>query len=203
LKTKFPFVVNQLIDIATFSGHKIGGPSGVGMSYIGSHLHDLLRPLILGGGQQNGMRAGTLPVPLVVGLGKAFELFFLKKDVSEVFERVSYLRTKFFDDLTRTFPEVVLNGPAFEDRHCGNLNIQIPGMTGAELLSRLMGRVAASSGSACSGGTIEPSYVLRAIGLNDVEARHSIRIGFSDSNTLDEVNHAVSIFLEAMSTKAV
>ena len=198
LKTRFSFDISRSIDLATFSGHKIGGPPGIGISYVGAHLQSCIMPLILGGGQQNGVRAGTVSVPLVVGLGAAFELISLNSGVDSVFESVSNLRAKFFDDVTKALPDVVLNGPAFDDRHCGNLNIQIPRITSAELLSRLIGRIAASSGSACSGGTIEASHVLRAIGLSDDESNRSIRLGFSESNTLEEVECAVNVFLEAI-----
>ena len=198
LKTKLPIDIGHFIDLATFSGHKIGGPPGTGVSYVGAHLQNSIMPLILGGGQQNGVRAGTVSVPLAVGLGAAFELISLESGVESVFEGVSNLRTKFYNDVTRALPDVVLNGPAFADRHCGNLNIQIPWITSAELLSRLMGRIAVSSGSACSGGTIEASHVLRGIGLTDDEAKRSIRFGFSELNTLEEVECAVSIFLEAV-----
>jgi cysteine desulfurase len=198
LKTKFPFDIGYSIDVATFSGHKLGGPPGIGVSYVGAHLQGSIMPLILGGGQQNGIRSGTVSLPLAVGLGAAFELISRKSEVDLVFEGVSKLRTKFYDDVTKALPDVVLNGPAFDDRHCGNLNIQIPRITAAELLSRLMCRIAVSSGSACSGGTIEASHVLKAIGLSDDESKRSIRLGFSESNTLEEVECASNIFIEAV-----
>lgn len=198
LKTKFSFDISNSIDLATFSGHKLGGPPGIGVSYVGAHLQSSITPLILGGGQQSGLRAGTVSAPLAVGLGAAFELISLKSENDSVFESVSKMRTKFYDDVTRVLPDVVLNGPAFDDRHCGNLNIQIPRIQSAEILSRLMGRIAASSGSACSSGTIEASHVLRAIGLSEDESNRSIRFGFSESNTFEEVECAVNAFLEAV-----
>jgi cysteine desulfurase len=192
--------VSDFADLATFSGHKIGGPQGVGACFISADLQNSISPLILGGGQQNGIRAGTLPLPLVAGVGKAFELRSRLGAVNEEAIRTKYLRDNFFGRLRDARPEILLNGPSLDERHAGNLNIQFPNTPTVELLARLRSNIAASSGSACSSGAINPSYVLRAIGLNDAEAKSSVRFGFSEKNNLAELNKALELILVALTT---
>lgn len=198
LKTISPLRVASSADIATFSGHKMGGPQGIGAIFISAHLQEIVSPLILGGGQQNGMRSGTVPLPLTVGLGKAFEnlLDFEEADKRRIHTRA--IRDSFFIRLQRVIPEVILNGPAWENRHPGNLHVQFPGTTAVEILRKLKDKVAASSGSACSSGAIEPSHVLRAIGLSEIAAGRSVRFGFSALNSFEELDVAEEEIRDAL-----
>ena len=198
LKTLPQLDVSNFADLATFSGHKIGGPQGIGTCFISAELQNIVAPLILGGGQQNGLRAGSIPLPLVVGVAKAFELRSRLGDVNTELALTRKLRNNFFEQLISKRDDVQLNGPPLRERHAGNLNIQIQHAETVELLNKIGRQVAASSGSACSAGAVEPSYVLRAIGLSNNQSKRSIRFGFSSNNTLTELNQALEIILAAL-----
>jgi cysteine desulfurase len=185
--------ISETIDIATFSGHKIGGPQGIGCSYINSELHNHLEAQILGGGQQQSMRSGTLALPLVVGLGKAFNI--ANDEAVNLKNRTTLLnKSKFlWNELKRKIPEIELNGPDLKMRHPGNLNIFFPNVLASDLLFSLQPHVCASSGSACSSGSIEPSYVLLASGFNDKRASSSIRFSVSSDTSTQDLTEAVEL----------
>ena len=150
--------------------------------------------MTLGGGQQNGLRSGTLPLPLVVGLAKAFELF--RDDEKPIFTRqnLANMRDVFWTELQKGIPDIQLNGPDLQFRHPGNLNIYFPGVRASDLLMMLQPKLCASSGSACSSGSIEPSYVLQALYGDPVRAQSSIRLSIDQSTTDENLRDAVEMF---------
>lgn len=180
----------NLTDILSFSGHKIGGPPGIGFLYINAQLQDTLTPLIQGGGQQNGVRPGTLPLPLCVGIGKACQILTDKK-AAEQRHKVYKLRNYFYAGLLDLKPNIILNGPPLEDRHVGNLNISFLDLDASELLMSLQPNVCASTGSACSSGTLENSHVLTALGLSSERSSSALRFSFSYLNSIEEMDIAL------------
>ena len=184
--------IAELTDLASFSGHKIGGPVGIGALYISGHLQEQVQPLIQGGGQQNGLRSGTLPLPLCVGFGEACRLL-SQPESKELIEGTRVLRDYFFKRMTDLELPISLNGPQLSERHAGNLNIAFEGIKAMDLLMALQPNLCASSGSACGSGNIEPSHVLKALGLSDEKADSSIRLSLSHMNTKDEIDKAVKL----------
>ena len=184
--------IAELTDLASFSGHKIGGPVGIGALYISGHLHEQIQPLIQGGGQQNGLRSGTLPLPLCVGFGEACRLL-SQSESKNLIESTRVLRDYFFKRMTDLELPIRLNGPKLSERHAGNLNIAFEGIKAMDLLMALQPNLCASSGSACGSGNIEPSHVLKALGLSDEKADSSIRLSLSHMNTKDEIDKAVKL----------
>lgn len=180
----------NLTDILSFSGHKIGAPQGIGFLYLNAHLQDLVTPLIQGGGQQNGFRPGTLPLPLCVGMGKACQLLTDIKAVEQR-EKVCKVRDYFYAGLLDLKPNIILNGPPLEDRHVGNLNISFLDVDATELLMSLQPNVCASTGSACSSGTLENSHVLTALGLSSERSSSALRFSFSYLNSIEEMDIAL------------
>ncbi|MBQ7920339.1 MAG: cysteine desulfurase NifS [Lachnospiraceae bacterium] len=180
------------IDLLSASGHKLGGPKGIGFLYVKKGLK--LPPLIYGGGQERGRRGGTLNVPGIVGMGCAAELAL--KAMNEQMKQVMYLRDCFAEKLLEEIPEAVLNGHPY-NRLPGNVNVTIPGVEGESVLILLDQRgVCASSGSACSMAQEGPSHVLLAMGLTQEEARGAIRFSLSEENTEEELDKAVHVLKE-------
>jgi len=179
-------------DLASFSAHKCHGPKGVGALYVRRQQRNVrIDPQVFGGGQERGIRSGTLNVPGVVGMGRACELAVERLDVAA--SQMGGLRTKLWNLLSEYVPGIELNGPAIESglRLPNNLNIRIPGIDGATLLVELSRKgVAASSGSACSSEQPRPSHVLRALGLSEEEARQSIRFGVSRMTSVEQIEVA-------------
>ena len=179
-------------DLASFSAHKCHGPKGVGALYVRRQQRNVrIEPQVFGGGQERGIRSGTLNVPGVVGMGRACELAVERLDVAA--SHMGGLRTKLWNLLLEYVSGIELNGPAIESglRLPNNLNIRIPGIDGATLLVELSRNgVAASSGSACSSEQPRPSHVLRALGLSEEEARQSIRFGVSRMTSLEQIEVA-------------
>ncbi len=168
-------------DLLSLSGHKIYGPKGIGALYVRHGLEHCLEPMIYGGEQQGGLRSGTVPVPLCVGMGCAAELITGEAGTEER-QRIAQLRDTFINGL----PNVILNGPNGTTRHPGNVNVQFPGTNAQDLLASMQPMLAASTGSACASGIPEPSHVLRAIGLSTEEADSSVRFSFGRfSSTVD------------------
>lgn len=182
------------IDLLSISAHKVYGPKGIGALYVRPAIRQQLQPLITGGGQQGGARAGTVPTPLVVGFGAAARL--MLEDYSIDQAHIEILRDRFWSGLTAAIPGISLNGSA-TTRLIGNLNIRIDGVD-ADSLLLLLPDVALSTGSACSSGALEPSPILQALGLSPEQASHSLRIGFGRMTTVAEVDTAVARLKEAI-----
>ncbi|HUO03744.1 MAG TPA: IscS subfamily cysteine desulfurase [Candidatus Binataceae bacterium] len=173
------------VDIASISGHKLYGPKGVGAIYIRSKGPRVrVTPIIDGGGHERGMRSGTLNVPGIVGLGAACEI--AGREMAEETERLLSLRNKLHAGLSERLDEIYLNGHPTE-RLPGNLNMSFAYVEGESLLMGL-NDIAVSSGSACTSATLEPSYVIRALGIDDELAHSSIRFGLGRFNTEEEVD---------------
>ena len=172
------------IDLAAFAAHKLGGPKGVGALFIRSGV--AVDPTVHGGGQERGLRSGTLNVPGIAGFGLAAEI--AAKEVHEKAERLSALRLRLLDGLRRGIPDIVVNG-SMENRVAGNLNVSIPGTEGETMLLLLdQEGIACSSGSACASGALDPSHVLLAIGSSRKLARGSLRFSLGRSSTEADVD---------------
>lgn len=185
---KIPLDVQAMnIDLMSISGHKIYGPMGIGVLYVrrkGPRVR--LQALINGGGQERGMRSGTLPTPLCVGIGEACRLA-LEEMPAEA-ERLKMLRDRMYGRLRDALPEIYVNGD-MEARVPGNLNISFAHVEGEGLMMGLKD-LSVSSGSACTSASLEPSYVLRALGVGEELAHTSLRIGFGRFTTEEEVDYA-------------
>jgi cysteine desulfurase len=174
------------IDLLAMSGHKIYGPKGIGALWVRSRGPRVrLAPIIDGGGHERGMRSGTLNVPGIVGFGKACEI--AKAGMAEEAARLTDLRNKLQAGLFERLDEIYLNGHPTE-RLPGNLNLSFAYVEGESLLMGISD-VAVSSGSACTSATLEPSYVIRALGINEELAHSSIRFGLGRFNTEEEVDY--------------
>ena len=185
---KIPLDVAALgIDLMSISGHKFYGPKGIGALYVRRRPRVRLEPLIDGGGQERGLRSGTLATPLCVGLGRAAEI--AAAEMAAENARISALKTRLLEGITSRLSGVALNGHA-ELRVAGNLNLAFEGID-AEALMRALPRLAVSSGSACTSAAVEPSYVLQALGLPEARARGSIRLAVGRFNTEAEIDQAV------------
>src|SRR6266699_901414 len=184
---KIPFNVNEMnVDIASLSAHKIYGPKGVGALYVRRrNPRVLLTPLIDGGGHERGMRSGTLNVPGIVGFGKAAQI--CRQEMASEAERLRALRDRLNERLHARLDEIYVNG-SMEHRLPHNLNISFAYVEGESLLMGI-NDVAVSSGSACTSASLEPSYVLKALGAGDDLAHSSIRFGLGRWTTEDEVDY--------------
>ncbi len=181
-------VQTQGIDLLSLSAHKMYGPKGVGALYVRRRdPHVRLEPLFDGGGHERGMRSGTLPVPLIVGFGMACAL--CRNEMAEEAQRLHRLRERLCEGITSRLPGVSLNGHPTE-RLPGNLNLSFAHVEG-EALMMSMRNVAISSGSACTSASIEPSYVLKALGVSDELAHGSLRFGLGRFNTEEEVDYVI------------
>jgi cysteine desulfurase len=179
-------VLADNIDLMSLTGHKMYGPKGIGALYVRRKSPRVqLTAQMDGGGHERGMRSGTLNVPGIVGLGKACEL--CKNEMPEESKRLAYLRDKLKDRLLAELDEVFING-SMEHRLPHNLNISFAYVEGESLLMGI-NDVAVSSGSACTSATLEPSYVLKALGAGDDIAHSSIRFGIGRFNTEEEVDY--------------
>ena len=186
---KIPFDVNALkVDLVSISAHKIYGPKGVGALYVRRrNPRVLLAEQISGGGHERGMRSGTLNVTGIVGLGKAAEL--CRQDMEKDTERLRTLRDRLNQKLHENLDEIYING-SMEHRLPHNLNISFAYVEGESLLMGI-NDVAVSSGSACTSASLEPSYVLKALGAGDDLAHSSIRFGLGRWTTDEEVDYVV------------
>jgi cysteine desulfurase len=191
---KIPLNVEDLgIDLLSLTAHKMYGPKGVGALYVRSSKPRVkLTPIIDGGGHEHGMRSGTLNVPGIVGLGKACEI--AQKEMGAEGERLIALRERLSNAIRSGLEEVYLNGHAVE-RLPGNLNMSFAYVDGESLMMGLK-EIAVSSGSACTSASLEPSYVLKAIGLEDALAHASIRFGLGRFNTIEEVDYTAARVVE-------
>jgi cysteine desulfurase len=190
---KIPLNVDeQNIDLLSISAHKLYGPKGVGLLYVRRGVQ--LSPIIDGGGHERGMRSGTLNVPGIVGLGRACEIS--QQEMPRESARTAALRDRLRDKLLGSLDGVAINGSS-ERRLPGNLNVSFAGIEGEELLTALDG-IAVSSGAACTSAHIEPSYVLKALGLSDELAQASLRFGIGRFNTEAEIDYVADRVIEAV-----
>lgn len=187
---KMPIDVDDIkADLMSISGHKIYGPKGIGALYVRRRPRVRLEPIISGGGQERGLRSGTLAAPLVVGLGAAARVAMQEMENDERW--VKHLSDRLYNGITSKLDQVVLNGDK-EHRYPGNLNLSFAYVEGESLLMALK-NIAVSSGSACTSASLEPSYVLRAIGVDEELAHTSIRFGLGRFTTEAEVDLAVDL----------
>jgi len=189
---KIPIDVNKSnIDLASISGHKIYAPKGIGALYVRKKPRVRLEPMINGGGQERGMRSGTIPTPLVVGLGKAAEI--AKSEMDDEYQRIKYLSEKFINKIQSHAKDVFLNGSR-EHRYPGNINLSFAYIEGESMILSIKD-LAVSSGSACTSASLEPSYVLKSIGVGDELAHTSIRFGIGRFTTEEEIDYAADLIL--------
>ncbi|HSK03595.1 MAG TPA: IscS subfamily cysteine desulfurase [Kofleriaceae bacterium] len=187
---KVPFDVERAkADLVAVTAHKVYGPKGIGALWVRRKPRVRIDPLIDGGGHERGMRSGTLPVPMIVGFGKAAEL--AKDEMAAEAVRLRALRDRLHRGITARLTETYVNG-SLEHRLPGNLNISFAFVEGESLLMALKD-VAVSSGSACTSASLEPSYVLRALGVGDELAHTSIRFGLGRFNTEAEVDYVIEL----------
>jgi len=186
---KIPVDVNAArIDLLSLSGHKIYGPKGIGALYVRRRPRARLAPLMDGGGQERTLRSGTVPAPLAVALGEACRV--AHAEMANEHAHLAVLQARLSDGLRGELPDLRVNG-SWDRRIPGNLNITIPGLDAETLIAHLDG-VAVSTASACSSASVEPSYVLTAMGLSENEAAASLRIGLGRFTTKAEVDTAVA-----------
>ncbi|PON35627.1 Cysteine desulfurase IscS [Parasponia andersonii] len=187
---KIPINVDKWnVSLMSLSGHKVYGPKGVGALYLRRRPRIRVEPQMNGGGQERGIRSGTVPTPLVVGMGAACEL--AKKEMEYDEKRITALQDRLLNGIRAKLEGVVVNG-SMERRYAGNLNLSFAYVEGESLLMGLK-EVAVSSGSACTSASLEPSYVLRALGVDEDMAHTSIRFGIGRFTTEAEVDHAIEL----------
>ncbi|QDV48451.1 cysteine desulfurase family protein [Gimesia fumaroli] len=184
-------------DLLSLSGHKMCAPKGIGALYIRRDLQEQIEPLIYGGGQQNGIRSGTTPTPLCVGMGVAAEIL-NSPQAKHMRSELQKRRNKFVEKLSKLAWPTSLNGPPLVYRHPGNANIIFEGFVAQDILSVLQPHLAASTGSACTSGITEPSHVLKAIGLSDEQAEASIRFSLGFDTSSEDIDRAVTLIDEAL-----
>ena len=182
------------LDLVSITAHKLYGPKGIGALWVRRKPRVRIDPIIDGGGHERGMRSGTLPVPLIVGFGKAAEL--ARSEMAEEQVRLRALRDRLYRGLTSRLTEVYVNG-SLEHRLPGNLNISFAFVEGESLLMALKD-VAVSSGSACTSASLEPSYVLRALGIGEELAHTSIRFGIGRFNTEEEIDYVIDLVVKSV-----
>ncbi|MDP3371916.1 MAG: IscS subfamily cysteine desulfurase [Candidatus Paracaedibacteraceae bacterium] len=187
-------VEDMNIDMLSISGHKMYAPKGIGALYVRRKPRVRLNALISGGGQERGMRSGTLPTPLCVGLGQA--AFIAKNEMAAETKRVKKLSDHILTEIQKRLPEVHLNGDAVM-RVPGNLNLSFAYVEGEGLMMGIK-ELSVSSGSACTSASLEPSYVLRAIGVEEGLAHTSIRFGIGRFTTPLEVDCAIEKIIKAV-----
>lgn len=185
---KVPIDLARLkVDLMSFSAHKVYGPKGIGALYVGRKPRVRLEAQMHGGGHERGMRSGTLPTHQIVGMGEAFRI--ANEEMATERERVLGLRNRLWDGI-KDLEEVYLNGDE-QQRVAGNLNVSFAFVEGESLIMALKD-LAVSSGSACTSASLEPSYVLRALGREDELAHSSIRFTLGRFSTAEEVDFAVA-----------
>jgi cysteine desulfurase len=181
------------VDLASISGHKLYGPKGVGALFVRRRPRVRLSPLFSGGGQERGLRSGTLPAPLIVGLGEACRV--AQAEMGEESGRIATLRARLLERLQHAIPGLAVNG-SMDARIAGNLNLTFPATPAADLMARAP-ELCVSTGSACSSAAVEPSYVLRALGLSDAAAARTLRIGIGRFTSPADIDYAAAALAAA------
>lgn len=191
---KVPFDVDEAgADLASLSAHKMYGPKGIGALYVRRRPRARLEPLLDGGGQERTLRSGTVPVPLAVGFGAAARI--AREEMAAEAGRTAALRDRMLAALRARIPGLAVHG-TMEARLPGNLSVALPGIDAAALV-RSIGGVALSTGSACSDPSVESSYVLRAMGVDEAAARATVRIAPGRFTTGEEADRAADLIAEA------
>ncbi|MDG6360446.1 IscS subfamily cysteine desulfurase [Glaesserella parasuis] len=193
---KIPVDVQALnVDLMSFSSHKLYGPKGIGGLYVCRKPRVRLEAIIHGGGHERGMRSGTLPVHQIVGMGEAYRI--AKEEMVTEMPRIKALRDRLFNGF-KDMDEVYVNGTMEAGKRVdSNLNISFNFVEGESMMMSLKD-IAVSSGSACTSASLEPSYVLRALGLNDELAHSSIRFSIGRWTTEEEIDHTIEIVKKAV-----
>lgn len=193
---KLPIDVDRMnIDLLSASGHKIYGPKGIGFLYVRQRNPKIeIKPQIFGGGHERNMRSGTLPVPLIVGLAKATQLIIENQKLEN--KRLMEMRDELIKKVRDAIPNTIING-SLEHRLPHNINFSFPNIEGEALLMKLES-VACSSGSACTSATLQPSYVMKALGHSEELAHSSIRIAFGRMNQDEDVQIASEEIINAV-----
>lgn len=183
---KLPINLLELpIDLMSFSAHKIYGPKGVGALYVNREtVGTRLKPIMYGGGQENGLRPGTLPVPLVSGFGTACDL--AREAMDDDANRIGAMRDRLWERFQNEIPNIVLNGNP-TNRLYNNLNVSFLGIPSEAFMTKLRGIIAVSAGSACTSSNPEPSHVLMAMGIHSDRIESAIRFGIGRFNTMAEI----------------
>lgn len=193
---KIPINVHDWkIDLLSISGHKIYGPKGVGALYVRRRPRVRLEPLQNGGGQERGLRSGTVPTPLAVGLGAACSI--AQQEMEYDHHRITMLANRLVQKIQAATPDVIMNGDP-QQRYPGCVNLSFAYVEGESLLMALKD-IALSSGSACTSASLEPSYVLRAIGADEDLAHSSIRFGIGRFTTEEEVDYTAEKCIQQVS----
>jgi len=195
---KVPVDVQAMgVDLLSVSAHKMYGPKGIAALYVRKKNPRVrLSPMVHGGGHERGMRSGTLNVPGIVGFGKAIEIAI--GEMSQESKRLMELRERLRNGINKKLEEVYLNG-SLEKRLPGNLNISFAFVEGESLLMGINEEIAVSSGSACTSASLEPSYVLKALGVGEDLAHTSIRFGLGRFNTPEEVDYTIDKVVKVVS----
>lgn len=190
---KIPIDVEKMnIDLMSISGHKLYGPKGVGALYVRRRPRVRITPIQSGGGQERGIRSGTVPTPLTVGMGAACEI--AQEEMAYDHKWMELLSNRLLDKIYSNLTHVIRNGDP-KETYPGCINLSFAYVEGESLLMALKD-VALSSGSACTSASLEPSYVLRAIGSDEDLAHSSIRFGIGRFTTIDEVDYTVDKCIE-------
>jgi len=191
---KIPLDVNAIgADLMSLSAHKMYGPKGVGALFVRRRPRARIAPLFSGGGQERALRSGTLPAPLLVGFGEAARI--AAAEMAEDWVRLAALRDRLHGNLAHAIPGLSLNGSAAA-RIPGNLNLMFPGVTAQALMAEIPD-LCVSTGSACSSAEVEPSYVLRALGLPEDRAASTLRLGLGRFTSRADVDFAAASLAEA------
>ena len=192
---KLPIDLSQLkVDLMSFSGHKIYGPKGIGALYVRRKPRVRIEAQMHGGGHERGMRSGTLPVHQIVGMGEAYRL--AREEMATEVPRIKRLRDRLWEGIQKNISDVYLNG-SWEHRVCFNLNVSFAFIEGESLMMAVKD-LAVSSGSACTSASLEPSYVLRALGRDAELAHSSIRFTLGRFTTEEEIDYAVKCLTKAV-----
>ena len=189
------------VDLLSLSGHKMYGPQGIGALYVRRGLQGAIEPLIYGGGQQGGLRSGTVPMPLCVGMAVATDILRKPEGIKER-AAVAKRRDAFVRLVQASRFQITVNGPALDKRHPGNANLCFRGFAAQDILGALQPYLAASTGAACTTGMPEPSHVLRAIGLNEARAESSIRFSFGRFTTDGDITEAARLVVNTLESLA-
>lgn len=185
---KIPIDLSTLpVDLMSFSAHKLYGPKGIGALYVNrATVRDQIRPIMYGGDQEDGLRPGTVSLPLVVGFGRACEL--CQELMSDDPKRIGTMRDRLWERFQMDIPDVVLNGHS-TNRLYNNLNVSFLGIPSEAFMVKLRDVIAVSAGSACTSANPEPSHVLRAMGIHGDRLESAIRFGLGRFNTMEEIEY--------------